>query len=343
MGRTAKNCYGWTPGAELIAFSRLRRPTILVLTPVTHLTTVSSSLGSIGQVVHEVNLSRVEFLSSKRFANVLFTNPNSSRFRLDAEVLDNVAGLQIVCTASTGTDHIDLDHCRLKNITVLSLKSQVSFLRSVTATAELAVTLSLSLMRNVLPAAASVRNGEWDYLPFLGQQVSSSRVGVLGLGRLGSIYAKAMGAMGAEVSYYDPNVNPSDDYHSAESVEALFAATDLVSVHVHLDQSTKNLISRDVLRNAGDGFILINTSRGEVVDESELVGYLKAHPASKYGTDVLRDERLGPEHSAIWQFMHTSSQVLITPHIGGMTIESQSAAFLKAVELLRDELSTIRQ
>ena len=343
MGRAANNCHGWNPGAEVMAFSPSPRPAILVLTPIAHLRTVSSSLDSIGQVTTEANLSRVEFLSSQRFANVLFTNPNSSRFRLDAEVLDNVAGLQIVCTASTGTDHIDLNYCRLRNITVLSLKSEVSFLRSVTATAELAVTLSLSLMRNVFPAAASVRNGEWGYLPFLGQQVSSSRVGVLGLGRLGSIYARAMSAMGAEISYFDPNVNPRNDYHAAKSVEALFAATDLVSVHVHLDQSTTNLISRDVLKKAKDGFILINTSRGEVVDETELVGYLKAHPASKYGTDVLRDERLGPEQSAIWHFMHITSQVLITPHIGGMTIESQSAAFLRAVELLRGELKTIRQ
>ena len=245
--------------------------------------------------------------------------------RIDRELLDGELRTRVLATPVTGLDHIDLDACRERGVRVVSLRGEVEFLRRVRATAELTVGLVLALLRHIPAAAASVQTGAWTRDPFRGQELYEKTAGVVGLGRLGTIVAGLLRAFGMNVIGTDPRADVEVgvvDRRYAHLAE-LRASSDVVSLHVSYGPSTRHLIGAAELAEMRPGAILVNTSRGGVVDEAALLGALERGHLGGAALDVLDGEPdIGAHHPLVRFATAHPDRLLIVPHIGGNTRES---------------------
>lgn len=317
---------------------------ILVVTPIKNIDGLYNRLSSLFDLEYQPDCT-LEFLqamdgSEKNRVHVLFTNPNRSGLYLGPEVLDSLPNLKVICTASTGTVHIDKVACNGRSIDILCLKNEIPVLRTVTSTAELAFTLMLTALRNILPATSDVVEGGWDCDKFIGRQVDHLTIGVIGYGRLGRMFARYCRAFGAETIIYDPLIDDSEiplDYRRVESLEALALKSDVISLHVHVSESTQNMINQDVLAKCKPNLIFVNTSRGEIVHEPAMLSFLDGNADAIYATDVLADEIKERDANPImlrYKRDYPGGQIIITPHIGGMTTDARAIAYNRAVDLL---------
>lgn len=247
--------------------------------------------------------------------------------RIDKEVLDAAGGLKVIVTATTGLDHIDLGHAALRGIEVLSLKGEVDFLRTVPATAELTWGLLLALVRKIPWACQSVRDGSWDRDEFKGSDLAGKRLGVLGLGRIGRKVAAYGSAFGMCVSAYDPyccdwpaGVERIDD------LKLFLGSTDVLSVHVPLNDETVGMLGEEELNCLPDGAVVVNTSRGGIVDELALAVCLNNGKLAGVALDVMTVEQGNSSEGAqrLLSMTKEGRNIVITPHIGGATKESMA-------------------
>ncbi len=318
------------------------RVKILVTTPVQHIKNVVKSLENIGDVTYLSDPDEKKVINKIRNFDVIFTNPNKSKFYLGKKILSRAIKLKVVCTASTGTNHIDIDYANSKGIKIISITKEIKILKKITSTAELALALTLSCLRNLLPANKSVMRGEWDYTKFIGNQMNLLNVGIIGYGRLGSMYAKYCLALGSSIFVYDPNKKiKNNKINQVKNINSLAKVADIISIHVHVSKNTKEMINSKLLNKMKKNVIIINTSRGEIVNEEDLVKFLICNPLAKIGTDVLYDEIRNRKKSKLYKLSKKTNQVLITPHIGGMTNEAQELAYNHAVKLLKNYIINI--
>ena len=309
------------------------------MTPVRHVRGVAETLEAAGDVTYMDDPSPASVAGCIADYNALFTNPNKSNVYIGRELMDVAPRLRVVGTASTGTNHIDTLYARQKGLTVLSLTEERAVINRISSTAEHAFALMMASVRRIVPAWESVRRGEWDYVPYIGRQLDALTVGVVGFGRLGSKFARYCVAFGCRVLACDPF--KAVRARGVEQVEAdtLWAQSDVISLHVHVTPETTRMVGRGWLAKAKPNLLLVNASRGDVVDEAALMEFLTAHPEAFYATDVLANETEGKLHSQLRAWALTSRQLLITPHIGGMTAEGQEIAFNHAASMLSTFLS----
>lgn len=249
------------------------------------------------------------------------------RNRVDAEVLAAAPRLRAVVSPTTGLDHLDLAALEGRGVAVLSLRGETEFLRTVTGTAEHAWALLLALVRRLPAAAAAARTGDWDRDRFRGRELAGKTLGVVGLGRLGSMVARYGTAFGMRVVAYDPYLDPWPSGAAPErvaSLAALLAEADVVSLHVPLDDGTRGLMGSVALAAMKPGAVLVNTSRGSVVDEAALVEAVRSGRLAGAALDVVAGETApgGAAASPAVAFASADDRILLTPHIGGATLES---------------------
>ena len=145
------------------------------------------------------------------------------------EILEN-SNLKCITTASTGTIHIDMDYA--KNINIINLSREIEVLERITSTAEHAFLLMLSGIRNIFPAVNSVSKKSWNYEPFVGRQLTSLEIGVMGYGRLGKMFANYSKAFSANVRIYDPFVK-CEEYPQYKNLKDFLNNLDVLSLHIH--------------------------------------------------------------------------------------------------------------
>jgi len=258
---------------------------------------------------------------------------------LDISLLDGPLRCRMLVTPVTGLDHIDLEACADHGIRVLSLRGETQFLNQVRATAELTLALSLALLRRLPAASDSAKTGVWNRDLFRGHELFGKTAGLVGVGRLGSLVAGYFGALGMTVLGYDPRPDfPTSLARRASSLGELLRESDLVSLHVSYSAATRHLIGRDCLNQMPSGAVLINTSRGGVVDEMALLDALRHGRIAGAALDVLDGEpNITPDHPLL-AYARQHDNLLIVPHIGGNTVESfaKTEMFLahKVVEAL---------
>ena len=248
------------------------------------------------------------------------------RFQIDRGVIDAATRLKAIVTATTGLDHVDVDYAKARGIDVLSLRGETAFLRSVAATAEHTWALLLSLVRNIPAAFASVCRGGWDRDSLRGHDLRGKRLGIVGFGRIGEAVARYAHAFGMEVHAVDPNLRslPSG-VHRHDDLEGVLRLADVLTLHVPLDDQTQGLIGAKELSLLPRGAVLLNTSRGDVIDTKALLDALRAGGVAGAALDVLPGERCShPSRQALLQYAGSHSNLLITPHIGGATVESMA-------------------
>jgi D-3-phosphoglycerate dehydrogenase len=258
--------------------------------------------------------------------------------QVDREVLDAGRRLRAVVSATTGRDHIDLDHAAARGIAVLTLTGETAFMDTITASAEHTWALLLALTRRIPGACAAVRAGEWERDHFRGHDLSDRRLGIVGLGRVGRKVAAYARAFGMTVAAHDPSpAAAAPDVARRESLDALLRESDVLSLHVPLDRSTTRMIGARELGLLPAGALLVNTARGEVVDEEALVAALEGGRLAGAAVDVLCHER-EPERRAaspLLAYARRRDNLLVTPHIAGATWESMHRTELFMATKLR--------
>ena len=254
-------------------------------------------------------------------------------YRFDRHVLERCPELELLAVVATGLDHVDFDFSKERGIRVIGLAAEEEFLRKLTATAELALGLMISLTRMIPHAFDEVKNGRWERERFRGRMLSGKCLGIVGLGRLGTLMARYGRSLGMQVvacsPYTKADVFVSEGVQPM-SLEALCAHSDFISVHAKLTAETENMFDKRIFNLMRPGVCLINTARGRIVKEADLLDALHTGRLGGYATDVLADEiyfegKKFP-NNALVEYAKTHSNFIVVPHIGGMTYESRAAA-----------------
>jgi D-3-phosphoglycerate dehydrogenase len=244
-------------------------------------------------------------------------------YRIDREFLAQAKNLKVIVSPTTGLNHIDLEATQDSGITVLSLKGETDFLNSVTATAEHTWGLLLALIRHLPTSVEDVRNGQWRRDLFKGNEVSGKTLGIIGCGRLGRHVARYAEAFGMRVIVND--VRQIDGY-TQMPLDDLLKQADIISVHASYHEGTHHLLNAEKFALTKQGVLLINTSRGEIIDEAALLAGLQSGTVGGAALDVLSGENSGQadwlEHDPLVAYAKTHRNLLITPHVGGATAES---------------------
>lgn len=280
-------------------------------------------LGQVGHVVF-ADLDRPSLLSAVAAADILWVR---LRHRIDAEVMAAAPRLKVLVTPTTGLNHIDLQEAAGRGIRVLSLRGEVDFLQDIRATAEHTVALIFALLRHLPAALTHVRDGGWDRDRFKGCELHQKTIGVLGYGRLGRIVARYVQAFDTDVLTCDPYV----EAHALEPgvtlvpLSQLLRESDLVTLHVNLCDATSQFFGHEQFAAMKPGAWFVNTSRGELVDEAALLQALRSGQLAGAAVDVLCDEHsTGMGEHPLVVYARTHPDLLITPHIGGCTVESMA-------------------
>ena len=231
-------------------------------------------------------------------------------------------------------NHIDLNYCEQNNIEVVSHKNDLELINDLPSTSELAFGLMMSLLRFIPTSFHSVKDGNWDYEPYVGHQIKGKTIGVIGYGRLGKIMCRLFDGWGVDTFVYDPYVHVEKDL--GVDLNTLLNESDVIFLHMHVTDETRGMVDEEFLSYMKEGSYLINTARGELVDEEAIIESIKCGHLKGYGTDVIKDEFGDIQNSKLVKFsMNPNNNVVITPHIGGMTIEGQTKAYHWAVNKLR--------
>jgi len=239
-----------------------------------------------------------------------------SRVQVTREVIEAGAELRIVGRAGIGTDNIDVDAATRRGILVMNTPQA-----NVTAAAEHAFSLLLSLARNIPRADAKLRAGGWDRKLFTGVELEGKTLGVLGMGKIGKQVARYGQAFGMKVVAYDPYLAEEQarrmDIHLV-SIDELLERSDFVTVHVPMTEQTRNLINRDSFAKMKKSARLVNASRGGIVNEEALVEALKSGRIAGAAIDVFEIEPPPADHA-----LRKFDNVVVTPHLGASTEEAQ--------------------
>jgi D-3-phosphoglycerate dehydrogenase len=294
---------------------------ILNIEPDAYSAEARSILQQIG-TVDEAIIGREELLRVLPAYDVLILR---LKHQVDREVLDAGTRLKAVVSATTGLDHIDEEYAAQKGVAVLSLRGETEFLRQVSATAELTWALLLSLFRRLPQAIHSVRRGLWERDCYRGTELYGKRLGILGLGRVGRKVANYGLAFGMSVLAYDPYAAewPGDVRYVA-ALPDLLRRSDILSIHVPLNEQTQGMLGLKELAELPLGAVVVNTSRGEILDENALVLGLESGRIGGGALDVMCHEREPElrERSPLLAYARWHDNLILTPHIGGATRES---------------------
>jgi glyoxylate reductase len=238
---------------------------------------------------------------------------------IDSEVLEACGdGLRLVANFAVGYDNVDLEECRRRGVIVTNTPDVLT-----EATAELALALTLAAARRMSDAERDLRAGRWrgwDPAAYRGIEIWGSTVGVVGMGRIGHRYARLAHGLGAEILYASPSPKPEAEgelgARRAQLAELLDAA-DVVSIHAPATAETRGLIGAGELELIGPEGVLVNTSRGPLVDSDAVADALEAGRLGAAGLDVYENE---PEVSP--RLLEAPRCVLL-PHIGSATVPSR--------------------
>ena len=311
-------------------------PKILVITPVRHITGVATMLESIGVVTYLDDPSSTEVIAVIGAYDAIYTNPNKSKVFIGKEVIDAGSKLKVICTASTGTNHIDKTYVAEKGLPILALTEEREVITRISSTAELAFALTMAGLRHVVRSHNAVLTGEWDYTRYIGRQMNGLTIGVIGYGRLGTMYSHYCQAFDSRVLIYDPYKKVDRiGLVQVPDLSELLRASDVIAIHVHVTDETLGMMNAACFAQMKDDVLLVNTSRGDIVNEPDLVAFLRAKPEARVATDVLADEIRNRLVSPLLKYAQQSEQVIITPHIGGMSKEAQEIAYGHAAKRLQ--------
>ncbi|MBB2942123.1 D-3-phosphoglycerate dehydrogenase [Actinoplanes lutulentus] len=250
-----------------------------------------------------------------------------SATRIDAEALAAATRLRVVARAGVGLDNVDVPAATARGVLVVNAPTS-----NIVSAAEQAVALLLSVARHTATASATLKAGAWRRSAFTGVEVHGKTVGVVGLGRIGVLFAQRMAAFGVRLIAYDPYVQPARAAQLGvhlTSLDELIRESDFISVHLPRTPETLGLIGEKELAVVKPGVRIVNAARGGLVDEKALAEALADGRVAGAGLDVFENEPL--TSSPLFAF----DNVVATPHLGASTVEAQDKAGLAVAQSVR--------
>jgi len=247
--------------------------------------------------------------------------------KLDRKFLGMFSNLRVIVCPTTSLDHIDSTYCYEKNIRIVSLAGEINFLQDVTSTAEITAWFILELARMPSKYCQIVLNGSWDRYEYRTESLSGKTLGIIGLGRVGTQVANLFHNLNMNVIFYDTNNSISTSYRRVTKLEEIAGQSDFISIHVSGVSPNKDLINSDFFSKLNPkGAYLINTSRGFIINEPDLLSNIRSGKILGFAADVLVEEEgrsnLWLGKNLIWQEMKLNHNIIVTPHIGGSTADT---------------------
>ena len=279
----------------------------------------------------------VVFTPGEKFAPAgefdIIVPPLSQDF--DQAAISSVSGLKIIGTPTTGSDHIAVAFAESVGIQVITVKNERALLDNVQSTAELAWMLILACQRNLRAALGQVADGEWNGSAVRGHELIGKTLGIVGHGRLGSMMSRFAQAFRMRVLATDP-LPIADPSVKQVPFDTLLGEADIVTVHVHLSETTHLMFNASAFQKMKPGAVFVNTSRGGLVDEDALIEVLRSGKLAAAGLDVISHEREPDRLSRpLLRYAATHPNLIITPHVGGFTLEAQAKVQTHLVKLVK--------
>ncbi len=237
---------------------------------------------------------------------------------VDAEVLEAGKKLQIVARAGVGLDNVDVPAATERGVMVVNAPTS-----NIHTAAEHAVTLLLSAARQIPAADATLREKTWQRSKFNGVEILGKTVGVIGLGRIGQLFAQRLAAFETKIVAYDPYTSPA---RAAQlgiellTLDEVLERADFISIHLPKTPETKGMLNAETLAKTKPGVIIVNAARGGLIDEQALADAIKSGHVRAAGLDVFETEPC--TDSPLFDL----PQVVVTPHLGASTSEAQDRA-----------------
>jgi len=265
-------------------------------------------------VVDHAGIGREELLATVAEYDAIITR---SRTHVDEELIRAAGRLQVIGRGGVGVDNIDLDAASRRGILVVNAPEANNI-----SAAELAIALMLNAARGVARADRLIRAGTWDRA-FLGRELYAAKLGIVGLGRIGSLVAQRAQAMGMEVLAFDPYITRrrAEDLKAElfDDLRAMLARCDFLTVHTPLTEETRGMIGSAELACMPAGAVVVNAARGGIIEESALVEALEAGRLFGAGLDVYVAEPPAADHP-----LTRRDDVVLSAHLGANTIEAQA-------------------
>ncbi|MFH1521115.1 MAG: hydroxyacid dehydrogenase [Candidatus Micrarchaeota archaeon] len=249
-----------------------------------------------------------------------------SATKVTKELLDCAKKLKIVVRAGVGLDNVDQNACMERKIKVLNTPGASS-----NAVVELVLGLMLAMLRNVQKAHHQMKEGNWDKKNLTGTEIAGKTLGIVGYGRIGSLLGTRANALGMHVIAYSPPPRPPVENLYVNDLDEFFAKADIISLHVPATNETKDMINKENIAKMKEGVYIINTSRGEIVDEDALYDGCKSGKIAGAALDVYKTE---PYTGKLLEL----ENVCFTPHLGASTKEAQIRIGKELVAILKTEL-----
>lgn len=238
--------------------------------------------------------------------------------KIDKEVIDNLVKCKVIANYAVGFNNIDVDYAKSKGIVITHTPDILT-----DSTADLAVSLVLACCRNLKTGEDMMRNRRfngWQPQLLLGIELKGKRVGIIGAGRIGQATAKRLRAFGTEIVYVNRNGKKQFEKETGAQkveLEELLRTSDIISLHLPLNEETHYLLNKERLQLLKKNAVLVNTARGEVLEEKALIELLKEQKIFAAGFDVYENEPNVNEE------LYELDNVYLLPHLGSATFEAR--------------------
>ena len=262
----------------------------------------------------------------------------NSNIKMTAERIATATRLEFIGRLGSGLEIIDVEYAKLKGVAVINSPEG-----NRDAVAEHVVGMLLSLSNNLLRADHEVRNKIWNREANRGIELGGKTLGIIGLGHTGQALARKMSSWTLDIIYYDPYLlcTPTDLANLTQvNINQLTALSDFISFHVPLTPETQGMVDEKFLKSCKESAIIINTSRGQVIQTNALVSALETRRLGGACLDVFENEKpqaFSPEQDQLFARLYAMDNVVLTPHIAGWT----HASLEKIAEVLISKISTI--
>ena len=260
-----------------------------------------------------------------------------SRISIDKNFIDKCKNLKFIARIGSGIENIDVDYAKQKGIQIISTPEGNS-----NAVGEHALGMLLSILNNINSSNSEVKKGIWNRESNRGIELNNKTVGLIGYGNTGKSFAKKLIGFDVNTIYYDIKKIEKDNYANPVSLNYLKDNSDIISLHISMTEESIGLINKNFIESCAKPFWLINTSRGSCIIINDLVKGLKDGKVLGAGLDVIAFEKKSFEKLTVNEndqsnlnYLNSSNNVILTPHIAGWTQESKIGLVKIALEKIK--------
>ncbi len=240
-----------------------------------------------------------------------------NKTQVNSDILKNASKLKFIGRLGVGLDNIDTEYCKNKDIHV-----QPATGMNADSVAEYVVSSSMSLIKKIPMFHSGTINGEWPRTTIKSTEINQKNLGIIGFGTIGKKVAEYSSKNGLKILAYDPYIKEINDKEidaKLSGLNEIYEKSDIISIHLPLTDETKNMINKSSFSQMKNNPIIINTSRGGIINESDLINAYHENIISGFALDVFENE---PIESEFYNKIKPGMNCILTPHISGVTTES---------------------